>query len=64
MRGFLFIKTMKSSYKDLNLTKFIKSWSNNLTKKTLFKSITIVRKDRIQFIIHKMNHNKINTILQ
>jgi len=58
MRGFLFIKTMKSSYKDLNLTKFIKSWSNNLTKKTLFKSITIVRKDRIQFIIHNLKYER------
>jgi hypothetical protein len=58
MRGFLFIKTMKSSYKDLNLTEFIKSWSNNLTKETLFKSITIVRKDRIQFIIHKLKYER------
>jgi hypothetical protein len=46
---------MKSNYKDLNLTEFIKSWSNdNDIKESLFKSITIVRKDRIQFIIHKI----------
>jgi hypothetical protein len=45
---------MKSNYKDLNLTEFTKSWSNNLTKESLFKSITIVRKYRIQFIIHKV----------
>jgi len=58
MRGFLFIKTMKSSYKDLNLTQFIKSWSNNPFKETLFKSITIVRKDRIQFIIHNLKYER------
>ena len=58
MKGFLFIKTMKSSYKDLNLTQFIKSWSNNQFKETLFKSITIVRKDRIQFIIHNLKYER------
>jgi hypothetical protein len=58
MRGFLFIKTMKSSYKDLNLTQFIKSCSNNQFKETLFKSITIVRKDRIQFIIHNLKYER------
>jgi hypothetical protein len=50
---------MKSSYKDLNLTEFIKSWSNDLTKEILFESITIVRKDRIQTIIHNLIYNKI-----
>jgi hypothetical protein len=63
MRGFLFIKTMKSSYKNLNLTQlnltqFIKSCSNNQFKETLFKSITILRKDRIQFIIHNLKYER------